>query len=361
METNRSSSSSKSSTTEQDTSNGSASSDPQTVAQKPTKDRETADERNDNDNDNDTKNIKTVNPEVLPPEEEDDGDSKEITQRSESLSERLSPEERQEFTALDSQLQKSFIHVAIALKVIKEKHLYREEFTSFENYCEDRIGRSRRYVDYMVLFATIRQILEHNVPPRLLPTSEAQVRPLGKYKDNPEKCIEVWRKGCEIAGDAVPSREQVYEADQELREKTSRSKTTTRPALKEGDYVRLTKAYKDEEQIKALMGYWGHVEKVYKKGTFNVRFPQQTLEKIPRDALTKIKEQTEEQQQQHGDADRGELFETLHAIYDSKQYREPIVEANLSLLGKKKDATCTSLEKELLAWLLEHLKASSEN
>lgn len=134
---------------------------------------------------------------------------------SEENSSPLTEEEKELLGVLEKQLHNGMLAVAQALKEIKEKKLYREDYTSFEAYCIEQMNRSERYINYLIDFATTREKfqLEHNVPLYLLPTSEAQIRPLKRFKDE-KKQKEVWLEACEEAGDNVPSREIVQKVIQ---------------------------------------------------------------------------------------------------------------------------------------------------
>jgi hypothetical protein len=81
----------------------------------------------------------------------------------------------------------TFIEVGNALLTIRDQRLYRAEFSTFNEYCQERWGMHRRHADRLVEAADIAENLR---PIGLIPQSESQVRPLVGLP--PEVQKQVW-------------------------------------------------------------------------------------------------------------------------------------------------------------------------
>ena len=76
----------------------------------------------------------------------------------------------------------TFIEVGEALFLIRDKRLYRREFKTFEDYCQQKWSMPRRHVNRMI--AASETIINLGPIGPILPESESQVRPLvGLEKD----------------------------------------------------------------------------------------------------------------------------------------------------------------------------------
>jgi hypothetical protein len=69
----------------------------------------------------------------------------------------------------------------MALVEIRDSRLYREGYAMFEDYCRDRWELSIRYADKLMLATRTMDTLQ-NTPIGVLPSNEAQVRPLTKFE-----------------------------------------------------------------------------------------------------------------------------------------------------------------------------------
>ena len=127
----------------------------------------------------------------------------------------LSQEEQQLLVRLEQDIRQAFYVAGAALLEIRDRRLYRQDFFSFEEYCQSRFTLTRRSVDYLIAASSVvknllrtKEIIQvrtngSQVLSFVLPTSERQVRPLAKLE--PQKQVEVWHKAVEIAGEKVPS------------------------------------------------------------------------------------------------------------------------------------------------------------
>jgi hypothetical protein len=105
----------------------------------------------------------------------------------------------------------TFVEVGNALMEIRDSRLYRVEYKTFEAYCRDKWGMSRRQADRLIGGSDVVE----NLRPRGLktPTTEKQIRSLIKLP--PAKQPEAWAKAVEIADGNQPTARQVEQAVQE--------------------------------------------------------------------------------------------------------------------------------------------------
>jgi hypothetical protein len=76
----------------------------------------------------------------------------------------------------------SFVKVGRIVRTIREEKLYRQEFTTFEDFCREVIGKSRRYINRVIQAHDLWQsMLEAGAQPDELPDNELQARVLGEY------------------------------------------------------------------------------------------------------------------------------------------------------------------------------------
>jgi len=94
---------------------------------------------------------------------------------------------------------KTFIEVGEALFIIRDKRLYRNEFNTFEDYCQQKWSMPRRHVNRMI--AASETIINLGPIGPILPESESQVRPLTNLE--PEIQKEVWKEVVETHGENI--------------------------------------------------------------------------------------------------------------------------------------------------------------
>jgi hypothetical protein len=84
----------------------------------------------------------------------------------------------------------TFIEVGEALFIIRDKRLYRREFNTFEDYCQEKWALSKPYVNRIIAASqTFTNLAPIGV---ILPNTESQVRPLTSLE--PEIQKEVWKE-----------------------------------------------------------------------------------------------------------------------------------------------------------------------
>lgn len=91
---------------------------------------------------------------------------------------------------------KTFFEVGVALMRVRDLRLYRVEYRTFEDYCQNRWDMGRQYVNRIIAASQVRE----NLVPigTKFPENEAQARPLTKLRD-PEQQREAWRAVLERA------------------------------------------------------------------------------------------------------------------------------------------------------------------
>lgn len=111
--------------------------------------------------------------------------------------EQIAIAESQRLTQLETDIGeglKTFMKVGAALLEIRDARLYRQDYNTFEEYCQERWGMVRRQADRLISAAEVAENLR---PMGLIPTSERQVRPLTKLE--PEEQTIVWQRATETA------------------------------------------------------------------------------------------------------------------------------------------------------------------
>lgn len=126
---------------------------------------------------------------------------------------------------------KVFQAVGVALITIREKRLYRAEFTTFEAYCAARWGFSDRQalrlmsaaevVNNLIETRPIGRVLPDETPPigGVLPANEAQVRPLTTL--SPDQQRAAWQQAVETAPNGKVTGAHVEQVAQQFKPTTS--------------------------------------------------------------------------------------------------------------------------------------------
>lgn len=86
----------------------------------------------------------------------------------------------------------TFVDVGNALLEIRDKRLYRQEYSTFEEYCNKRWNMKQSRAYQFMDSAKVVGILQSSTIVELLPTNEAQARPLTSLE--PAEQIEAWKR-----------------------------------------------------------------------------------------------------------------------------------------------------------------------
>lgn len=190
----------------------------------------------------------------------------------------LSIEERTERDALERTIEQSFVVLGNALKILRDKRLYRETHASFEAYVRDRFGYSRRAADYLIGASEVVENLKREqivLGTNVLPTKESQCRSL--IGQPLETQCKVWTRALELVENKkVPSAKVVKQAVKEITQNNAQQnlgfevKVSADPSFREVAYktgTGIEYAVKlDEETFYRLKAYQDRIGSATKCG-----------------------------------------------------------------------------------------------
>ena len=146
--------------------------------------------------------------------------------------EQLTHEEQRDRYRLELGVEQAFIQAGKALAQLRSRRLYRSTHMTFEAYCQDRFGFTRRHSDYLIAGAAVVENLQETrtsrsqndlnenlrtIHSQILPTKLEQIKPLANLKPDDQR--QVWDKAVETAGGKVPSGRIVRGLVEQLKEK----------------------------------------------------------------------------------------------------------------------------------------------
>ena len=183
----------------------------------------------------------------------------------------LSESEKAERDNLESTVQQAFFVAGQALKLLRDKRLYRETHSTFESYVRDRFDYTRAAAYYLIKSSTVyenlkcQQFVDTNKGTSILPTKESQCRPLAKL--SPERQREVWQTAVVKAEGKVPSARIVKaiinqsSSNSDIKVKPKDSEIIYKPGTGI-DYI----VHLDEETYRLLETYQDRIGKATKNG-----------------------------------------------------------------------------------------------
>ncbi|MFN6571995.1 hypothetical protein [Dendronalium sp. ChiSLP03b] len=117
----------------------------------------------------------------------------------------LSEEEQSLRLHLEQKVERAFYEAGKALMELRDCRLYRSTHKTFEDYCRERFGYSRRQPYLLMEAAVIFDNLTEKCDQidHILPTSEGQVRPLTKLE--PQQQQQAWQLSVQEASGKVPT------------------------------------------------------------------------------------------------------------------------------------------------------------
>ena len=128
----------------------------------------------------------------------------------------LSPQELVLRTELEQQVRTGFVLRGRALEKIKQLKLYRDNYASFESYCDAVFGFTTLYINRCITAAQtyylIAEYLETNSLDDPKPTKQSQLRPIFQAHLTPIEAGEVWVMAVSLAMGKVPPASVVKEA-----------------------------------------------------------------------------------------------------------------------------------------------------
>ncbi|MBG1240409.1 hypothetical protein F8R90_04000 [Nostoc sp. NZL] len=247
----------------------------------------------------------------------------------------------QEEQSLERKVERAFFEAGKALAQLCDRRLYRSTHGTFEEYCRDRFGHSRRQsyllMDAAVVFDNLVEIcdqIDHK-----LPTVEGQVRPMTKLE--PQQQQEVWLKAVEQAAGKVPTGRIVKDVVQRIMERTQVPNT-----YQIGEVCQILA--KDNPELRGKGGCWGIVSAVNEFScTLRVWDGEYTVGLQHLKSYNYLSAECE-QMQVISDACGG-LRLRISRVYSSGL--EESVQKFLESLGKLNRAYLTDLEEKVLSLL----------
>lgn len=110
----------------------------------------------------------------------------------------LALSERTRLAQLEETIERglaTFVEVGAALMEVRDSRLYRDGFTTFEDYCRERWQMARNYANKLIAASEAVANLGTTVP--ILPITESQARPLTRLE--PDQRRAAWTEAIETA------------------------------------------------------------------------------------------------------------------------------------------------------------------
>jgi hypothetical protein len=92
---------------------------------------------------------------------------------------------------------KTFFEVGAALLHVRDLRLYRTEYDTFEEYCQERWDFSKTYANNLIAATNVRNNLTTMVVTQELPENERQIRPLARLDTEQQR--EAWQRAVQRA------------------------------------------------------------------------------------------------------------------------------------------------------------------
>ncbi|MEH2039223.1 hypothetical protein [Nostoc sp.] len=167
----------------------------------------------------------------------------------------MTEEEQRDRLHLERRVERAFFEAGKALTELRDRRLYRSTHKTFEDYCRDRFGHSRRQSYLLMDAAVVFDNLMEKCDPmdHILPTNKRQVRPMTKLE--PHQQHEVWVKAVEQSGGKVPPARIVKNVVQQIMERTQVPNT-----YQLGEVCQILA--KDNPELRGKGGCWGIVNHV---------------------------------------------------------------------------------------------------
>jgi chromosome segregation ATPase len=146
----------------------------------------------------------------------------------------------------------TFYEVGQSLAFIRENRLYRKEFKTFEEYCQEKWGRSRRWANQIIKSSEVIGVLESGNHGSQIPETERQARPLTKL-ETPEQQSEAWGNAVTNTKqeDGKPTAKEVDAEVKKLREKL-RQKEGEVTQLKQANQFVTSELQKQKELVTGI-------------------------------------------------------------------------------------------------------------
>lgn len=120
--------------------------------------------------------------------------------------------QRDDCEALIGEGWDTFLVVGQALLTTRQGRLYREQFSTFEDYCRQKWGFSKSHANRLIEAAIVASVL---TPIGVKPRSESQLRPLTGLE--PQEIPEAWKRAQRLVGSGEVTAKAVRLAAKELK------------------------------------------------------------------------------------------------------------------------------------------------
>lgn len=130
------------------------------------------------------------------------------------MSEALSVFERSEWIECRAIVRRglsTFYETGQALFKIRDKRLYREEYSTWEDYCRDECGKSKTHINRLIDSSSVVQNL---TPIGVKISTESQARELTKFE--PERQRQVWQAAVDTAPNGQPTAAHIQETARQI-------------------------------------------------------------------------------------------------------------------------------------------------
>lgn len=148
--------------------------------------------------------------------------------------EELTEDEEKERHRLELKVERAFVEAGTALRELRDKRLYRSTHKTFEEYCQDRFGFSRRHPYRLIDAANVVENLEKFCVQfgHILPAKEFVCRPLTILR--PDQQREVWQEILQETEGKHPTGKEVKSIVERLKEK---------PLVRANDFCQIGDAF----------------------------------------------------------------------------------------------------------------------
>jgi len=136
------------------------------------------------------------------------------------MTELITLDERSRLYQLEETIRQglnTFVDVGNALLEIRDKRLYRQDYSTFEEYCNKQWSFSRDYAKKLMRSADVIANLENDTIVSFLPKTESQTRPLTSLE--PAEQVEAWRLAVETAPETGITAKHVQAVVDEIQNK----------------------------------------------------------------------------------------------------------------------------------------------
>jgi len=155
------------------------------------------------------------------------------------MTELITLDERSRLYQLEETIRQglnTFVDVGNALLEIRDKRLYRQEYSTFEEYCREQWNMERRRAYQLMDAAQVVENVYHGT--QILPTSERQARPLTSLE--PAEQVEAWKRVITSTPEgkitAAVVLKAAKEVEREKREERRQDRIESTPVIPNGKY-----------------------------------------------------------------------------------------------------------------------------